>query len=148
MLFRSKGPEITTIPSAVAEVLNEGLDEIRRKLRKEAEDLCPDTSKMDLPPMRAINHLIPLIDENKKYHYRPSKCPEAFRKQWLEKRSAYLKTGRWRTVMGHNLIPMLMIPKMSSSNGLPTLRTVFDKQEQNMNTQKLASPLPDMDEIL
>ena len=143
-----EGPEITTIPSAAAEVLNEGLDKIRRELRKEAEDLCPDTSKMDLPPMRAINHLIPLIDENKKYHYRPLKCPEAFRKQWLEKRSAYLKTGRWRTVMGHNLIPMLMIPKMSSSKGLPTLRTVFDKQEQNMNTQKLASPLPDMDEIL
>ena len=143
-----KGPEITTIPSAAAEVLNEGLDEIRRELRKEAEDLCPDTLKMDLPPMRAINHLIPLIDEHKKYHYRPSKCPEAFRKQWLEKRSAYLKTERWHTVTGHNPIPMLMIPKMLSSNGLPTLRTVFDKREQNTNTRKLASPLPDMDEIL
>ena len=103
---------------------------------------------MDLPPMRAINHLIPLINEHKKYHYRPSKCLEAFRKQWLEKRSAYLKTGRWRMVTGHNPIPMLMIPKMSSSNGLPTLRTVFDKQEQNANTRKLASPLLDMDEIL
>ena len=68
-----KRPEITTIPSVAAEVLNEGLDEIRRELRKEAEDLCPDTSKMDLPPMRAINHSIPLIDKNKKYHYRLSK---------------------------------------------------------------------------
>ena len=143
-----KGPEITTIPSAVAEVLNEGLDEIRKELRKEAEDLCPDTSKMDLPSIRAINHSIPLIDKNKKYHYRPSKCPEAFRKQWLEKRSAYLKTGRWCTVTGHNPIPMLMIPKMLSSNGLPTLRTVFDKQEQSANTRKLASLLLDMDEIL
>ena len=50
--------------------------------------------------------------------------------------------------MGHNPIPMLMIPKMSSSNRLPTLRMVFDKQEQNANTRKLASPLPDIDGIL
>ena len=64
-----KGPEITTTPFAVAEVLNKGLDEIRRELRKEAEDLCPNTIKMDLPPMRAINHSIPLINEQKKYHY-------------------------------------------------------------------------------
>ena len=143
-----KGPEITTIPLAAVEVLNKGLDEIRRELRKEAEDLCPDTSKMNLPPMRVINHLIPLIDEHKKYHYRPFECPEAFRKQWLEKRSAYLKTGRWHMITRHNLIPMLMIPKMLSSNGLLTLWTVFDKREQNANTQKLVSLLPDMDKIL
>ena len=147
-LMEMKGPEITTIPLAAAEVLNEGLDKIRRELRKEAEDLCSDTSKADLPPMRVINHSIPLINENKKYHYRPSKCPEAFRKQWLEKKSAYLKTGRWHTVTGHNPIPMLMIHKMSLSDRLPTLCMVFNKQEQNANTWKLVSPLLDMDKIL
>jgi hypothetical protein len=41
-----------------------------------------------------------------------------------------------------------MIPKMSSSGGKPTLRTVFDKREQNANTHKLASPLPDIEQIL
>lgn len=43
---------------------------------------------------------------------------------------------------------MLMIPKISASGGKPGLRTVFDKREQNSNTYKLASPLPDMEEIL
>ena len=33
-------------------------------------------------------------------------------------------------------------------NGQPTLRMVFDKQEQNLNTNKLTSPLPDIEEIL
>ena len=49
---------------------------------------------------------------------------------------------------GHNAIPLLMIPKVSSLGGKPGLRTVFDKQEQNLNTYKLASPLPDIEEIL
>ena len=41
-----------------------------------------------------------------------------------------------------------MIPKISQSGGKPGLRTVFDKREQNANTSKLASPLPDIEEIL
>ena len=101
-----------------------------------------------LPPMRAVNHSILLIDEGKIYQFCPSKCPEAFREQWLEKKNSYLTTGRWRTATGHNAIPLLMIPKVSLSNNKPTLRTVFDKHEQNSNTYKLASPLPDIEEIL
>ena len=77
-----KGPEVTTINSAAADVLNEGLDDLRRQLRKEADDLCPDTSRTALPPLRAVNHTIPLIDEKKIYRFRPSRCPEAFRDQW------------------------------------------------------------------
>jgi len=143
-----RGPEITTITSAAADLLDENLEKLRKSLRQEAEDLCPDTSTTELPPMRAVNHTIPLIDEGRIYRFRPSKCPEAFRDQWRRKKNAYLETGRWRTATGHNAIPLLMIPKVSSSGGQPTLRTVFDKREQNANTHKLASPLPDMEEIL
>ena len=49
---------------------------------------------------------------------------------------------------GHNVIPLLMIPKPSTTNEQPTLCTVFNKREQNANTHKLASPLPDIEEIL
>ena len=107
------GPEVTTITSASADLLNEGLDEVRKRLRQEAGDLCPDTSKTALPPFRAVNHTIPLIDEKKIYRFRPSKCPEAFRDQWRKKKDAYLSTGRWRTATGHNAIPLLMIPKVA-----------------------------------
>jgi hypothetical protein len=143
-----KGPEVTTISSAAADVLNQGLDDTRKQLRREAEDLCPDTSRTALPPMRAVNHTIPLIDDSRIYRFRPSKCPDAFRDQWRKKKNAYLDTGRWRTATGHNAIPLLMIPKPSTTDGQPSLRTVFDKREQNANTHKLASPLPDIEEIL
>ena len=73
-----KGPEITTITLAAADLLNEGLHNIRKLLRQEAEDLCPETSKTALPPMQAVNHSIPLINERRIYHFHPSKCLEAF----------------------------------------------------------------------
>jgi transposase InsO family protein len=142
------GPDVITISSAAADLMNDKLDGLRNELRRSAEDLCTDTSKTTLPPLRAVNHTIPLIDEHKVYHFRPSKCPEAFREQWREKKEAYLATGRWRTATGHNAIPLLMIPKVSSTGEKPGLRTVFDKREQNQNTYKLASPLPDIEEIL
>ena len=115
------GPEVTTITSAAANLLNKGLDEIRKELRQEAEDLCPDTSMTALPPMRAVNHMIPLIDKKKIYCFRPSKCPDAFCEQWRKKKNTYLKMGRWRTATGHNAIPLLMIPKPSMTNGQPSL---------------------------
>ena len=64
------------------------------------------------------------------------------------KKNAYLETGHWRTATGHNAIPLLMIPKVSATSDKPGLRTVFDKREQNANMYKLASPLPDIEEIL
>ena len=58
-----KGPEVATMTSAAADLLNKGLDELQKELKQEAEDLCLDTSKTALPPMRVVNHMIPLIDE-------------------------------------------------------------------------------------
>ena len=144
-----KGLEVTTIASAAVDLLNKGLDDLRKELRKEAKDLCPDTSKTALPPMRMVNHTIPLMDEKKIYHFRPSKCPDVFRDQWHWKKNDYLETSRWRTATGHNTIPLLMIPKVSTTDGqLMGLRTVFDKHEQNANMHKLMSLLPDIKEIL
>jgi hypothetical protein len=142
------GPDVVTISSAAADILDDRIERLRKQLREEADDLCPDTSKTELPPLRAVNHTIPLINQSMVYRFRHSKCPEAFRDQWRAKKNAYLETGRWRTATGHNAIPLLMIPKMSSAGGKPGLRTVFDKREQNANTYKLASPLPDIEEIL
>jgi hypothetical protein len=60
-----KGPEVVTLNSAAMDVVNEGLKDLRRQLKEEAEDLCPDTSKTALPPLREVNHIIPIIDEGK-----------------------------------------------------------------------------------
>ncbi|KAI0066379.1 hypothetical protein BV25DRAFT_1797276, partial [Artomyces pyxidatus] len=85
-----RGEEVTTISSAAADIVEVELDKIRASLKAEASDLCTDTARTSLPPFRAINHTIPLIDESKVYTWRPSKCPEAMRSLWQEKKQAYI----------------------------------------------------------
>ena len=143
-----EGPDVVTIKSAGASLLEDELTKLRSQLKKEAEDLCADPSKTTLPPFRAVNHTIPLMDKRKVYRFRRSTCPEAFKEQWWQKKETYIATGRWRVATRHNAIPLLMIPKVSLSGGKPGLRKVFNKREQNANTFKLASPLPDIEEIL
>jgi hypothetical protein len=122
------------------------LDKAREELRQYASPLCKDVSETNLPPFRAINHTIPLVDVSKTYPWRPSRCPEAFRSQWSEKRDAYLKSGRWKITSAGNTVPMLLIPKPNTSP--PELRTVVDLRERNKNTQKMTSPLPDIEGML
>ncbi|KAF8574980.1 hypothetical protein K439DRAFT_1641768 [Ramaria rubella] len=38
---------------------------------KAAEDICKEANETPLPPLRDINHTIPLIDETKVYWWRP-----------------------------------------------------------------------------
>ena len=64
-----RGPEVVTINSAAAELLDDGIEGLREQLRREADDLCPDTSRTSLPPLRAVNHTIPLIEPNKVYRF-------------------------------------------------------------------------------
>lgn len=65
-------------------------------MRREADDLCLDTSKTALPPLRDVNHMIPLRDKKKVYQFRLLKCPEAFREQWRAKNKCM---SRDRTVV-------------------------------------------------
>ena len=108
-----------------------------------------DASEIPLPPLRDINHEIPLRDPNKVIPWRPSRCPEALRELWAKKRDPYLKSGRWKMSSARNS-PMLLLTK--SGTGIrdiaPRLRCVFDLRERNANTVKLTSPLPDMEGIL
>jgi len=97
-------------------------------MRKLAQPLCSQAGATVLPPLRAINHSIPLIDESKIYPWRPSKCPEALRHLWIEKKNSYLKSGRWELTTTRNTCPMLLITKL----GTPTrLCVVVDLRERN-----------------
>ena len=143
-----EGESIATVKSAAADLFEDELEHLRQELRAEARDLCLDTEKAALPPLRAVNHSIPLIDENKIYSWRPSHCPEALRQIWQEKKNAYLANGRWRIATGMNTSPLLVLPKPPKADGTLRIRTVVDKWQQNQNTQKLRTPLPDIDTIL
>ncbi|THU76793.1 hypothetical protein K435DRAFT_704004, partial [Dendrothele bispora CBS 962.96] len=84
------GDDVAELLSAAAETVEKNLEHIRQQMLALISDLSRPESEIDLPPFRAINHRIPIIDKNKKYPYRPSKCPEALRPLWNEKRNSYL----------------------------------------------------------
>ncbi|PIL26935.1 hypothetical protein GSI_10073 [Ganoderma sinense ZZ0214-1] len=142
------GEDVEVVSSAAADVLDDELEKLREQLRAEAKDLCQDGATAELPPLREINHPIPLIDESKVYSWRPSKCPEALKPVWSAKKRAYLASGRWQMASGVNASPMLILKKPSKGEDDIRIRTVVDKREQNANTHKLAAPLPDIEGIL
>ena len=137
----------TKLMAAGISLSNEEIDAVREELVQRAIPLCREVDETELPPLRDINHTIPLIDEAKTYPWRPSKCPEAFREQWAEKRNAYLKSGRWEVTSSGNTVPMLLIPKPYTSDPV-LLRCVVDLRVRNKNTHKMTSPLPDMEGML
>ena len=144
-----KGSAISKVASRSLTVDADEIEQARKELMDYAEPICRTASETELPPFRAINHTIPLIDENKIYPWRPSRCPEAFHTQWAEKRDSYLASGRWKVTSSGNTVPMLLIPKPHRPPGTPpVLRTVFDLRARNDNTRKMTSPLPDPEGIL
>ncbi|KIL59513.1 hypothetical protein M378DRAFT_1067799 [Amanita muscaria Koide BX008] len=101
------GDEVNVVQSAAADVFEDDLERICAMLKHEAKDLCPDTANTALPPFRAVNHTIPLIDEDKVYRYRTARCPEALKGLWQKKRDEYLLNGRWRRATGNPSAPLL-----------------------------------------
>ena len=68
-LVEMSGPDVITVCLAAADLFDDGIDKLQKQLRKEADDLCPDTLKTALPPLRAVNHTILLIELNKVYKF-------------------------------------------------------------------------------
>ncbi|RPD56922.1 hypothetical protein L226DRAFT_468051, partial [Lentinus tigrinus ALCF2SS1-7] len=85
-----QGEETVVLAFAAVELLEDELEKLRAELRRDAQDLCQDGAKAALPPLRDVNHTIPLIDESKVYAWRPSKCPDALKPLWQEKKAAYV----------------------------------------------------------
>ncbi|PBK62874.1 hypothetical protein ARMSODRAFT_990361 [Armillaria solidipes] len=110
------------IRSQAMMVSEDALEQVRTELQEYVAPICKTAAETPLPPLRAINHTIPLIDEHKVYPWRPSRCPEAFRSQWDQKRRDYLSSGRWKLTTSGNSVPMLLIPKVGKQKHL--LRTM------------------------
>jgi hypothetical protein len=95
-----------------------------------------------LPPLREINHQIPLIDEGKRYHYHLPHCPDAMKPQLMEKIRQYVDTKWWIPKAVPQAAPLLCIPKKTGK-----IRTVVDCRQRNDNTIKDVTPFPDQDQI-
>ena len=143
-----RGASVTSLSSRTAQLRAENLEGARKYLITLAKPLCKTAAETGLPPMRAINHRIELLDENKVYPWRPARCPEAFMAQWVEKRNAYIATDRWEMTNTRNAVPMMYIAKPGKDGEPAKLRTVIDLHARNDNMKKMASPLPDIDGIM
>ncbi|KZT32161.1 hypothetical protein SISSUDRAFT_994344, partial [Sistotremastrum suecicum HHB10207 ss-3] len=64
---------------------------------------------LKLPPLREINHQIPLIDENKKYHYHLPRCPDALKVELYEKIKKYTSAKWWIPKQVGQAAPMLCV---------------------------------------
>lgn len=122
------------------------IESYRKELTEYTKDICKDAIETPLP-LRAINHVIPLINEDLVYSWRQLRCPDALRPIWRAKHDDYVRTGQWEFFSGTNAVPMIMMKKVMKDGSLK-LRTVLDTRQHNKNTRKLASPLPDIETIL
>ena len=121
-----EGTSVAGVTSRAVSLEGDQLEAACEMLRKYVKLLCKTVDETELPPLRAINHSIPLIDEGKVYPWCPSCCPEALLSQWIENQDAYLHTGRWEVTNASNTIPMLLIVKLWKPGEPALLRTVFD----------------------
>ncbi|EGO30622.1 hypothetical protein SERLADRAFT_404712 [Serpula lacrymans var. lacrymans S7.9] len=80
-----KGNECSHLESHAAGIFEDHLEKVRTQLRQYTQPLCAKASETGLPPLRDINHTIPLIDETKIYAWRPFRCLEPLRAKWSEK---------------------------------------------------------------
>jgi len=97
-----------------------------------------------LPPLRAVNHTIPLVNPDVPYSSRPPRCSAALFPLLREKTQHYVQAGWWEPAHGKNAAPLLAIPKTGAEL---KLRTVIDARERNANTIIDATPLPNQDLI-
>jgi hypothetical protein len=109
-------------------------------LEKYADILGP--IPLILPPLREVNHHIPLEEENIRYNYHLPRCPEALEGELREKTNRYLSAGWWEMKAVYQAAPLLCVPKKSGK-----LRTVVDARKRNDNTFKDVTPFPDQDQI-
>jgi len=95
-----------------------------------------------LPPLREVNHRIPLVDEGKQYAYHLPHCPDSLKPQLAEKIQLYTNAKWWIMASVPQAAPMLWIPKKTGK-----LRTVIDCRKCNDNMVKDVAPFPDQDQI-
>jgi hypothetical protein len=119
----------------------EELANLRQGWHDEFQDILQGVPER-LPPLRAVNHEINIMDPDKKYTYQLPRCPATVRKEFEHKLNRYVNAGWWVPATGTQAPPLLCVPKKDGR-----LRTVVDARQRNDNTAKDVTPLPDQEVI-
>jgi hypothetical protein len=142
--FEDLEPASTDGPSlraATAAPVDDDLQALRDKWNHSIEDLVGPIPA-ELPPMREINHRIPLIDEGKSYRYHRPRCPDVLQRLLMDKINKYTTAGWWEAKTTEQAAPLLCLLKKNGK-----LRTVMDLRQRNDNTVHDLTPMPDQDRI-
>ena len=83
---------------------------ICQRIMDEIKDLAA-LEELVLPPLRVVNHEIPLINPNLVIRHRPAKCPEPLREELRAKIDRYLKAGWWEHTNLPSSAPLLVVFK-------------------------------------
>ena len=121
---------------------DEDLPELRKKWVEAAADILTG-APAHLPPLREVNHKIPIIDENKWYNYHLPWCPESLKTQLIDKIQTYKNAGWWEETNVSQAAPILCIFKRDGVK----LCTIIDGRKHNDNTEKDVTPFPDQEQI-
>jgi hypothetical protein len=136
------GEGVAKISSLTTDLVEEGLERLCKQLHNNVQDLCIAAEDTPLPPLRAVNYRIPIVDEGKVYTYHPSRCPEALKPLWRAKRDKYLKSGQWQYHVGGNTIPMLLINKNQAPTVLQGFRLFLMTGSEMQTLERWLSPYP------
>src|ERR1700722_10538725 len=72
----------------------EQLPDLRKSWVELAKDILSGAPN-HLPPLREVNHKIPIINEEKQYNYYLPWCPDALKTQLINKIQKYKSAGWW-----------------------------------------------------
>ena len=86
----------------------EDIPRLREEWRKKCEDIMKGAPER-LPPMREVNHRIPIVDENKRYKYHSPRCPDSLKPELIEKIARYTRAGWWEPIQVDQAAPMLCV---------------------------------------
>lgn len=115
----------------------------KERILSEFADVLVDEIPSELPPFRAVNHRIPLIDESKKIRPKSIPIPYKYRDQFLRHMNKYIEAGWWHPIALDSASPMFAVPKANPAEG----RFVVNLKERNANTVREETPIPDMQEM-
>jgi hypothetical protein len=134
-------PATTTTPTEEQTQAPDEQQPLRDRWMRHIEDLV-GAIPARLPPLREINHRIPIVEADLKYRYHRLRCPDALQRLLIEKINRYTAAGWWEPKTTEQASPLLCILKKNGK-----LRTVMDLRQRNDNTTHDLTPMPDQDRI-
>lgn len=112
-----------------------------RQVLSEFEDIFQEPDQ--LPPERSVDHIIPLIEDNKQINQRPYRLPHHQKNAMEQLIKQLLEANMIRPSVSPYSSPVILVKKMDG-----TWRLCVDYRQLNSNTVKNKYPIPMIEDLL